>query len=270
MECFGGDMAPVGWRDALRLLARDALRVVVAYALVLQMLAPIAVARAAADGSLALGQPICSTVLPIDAEKPGKAPDQISHNCMLCCLSQSVGILPAVATMAEPLSLAVVLKLVTISVGVTQTPDPGTPPQRAPPTHGLTVGLSAADALLTHFKTRPNRDPLAHSRARSLIFEAIHAFQRKTLVRSAIVAGCPRDGAGAADLTAMPAAAHQFKAGDLTLKHPWTRATPKGAKMGGGFVVIVNAGQGADRLVGGSLELAGRTEVHEMKRTATS
>jgi copper(I)-binding protein len=90
-------------------------------------------------------------------------------------------------------------------------------------------------------------------------------FNAKTLVRSALVAVALSAVPSLPVLTAMPAAAHQFKAGDLTLKHPWTRATPKGAKMGGGFVVIVNAGQGADRLIGGSLELAGRTEVHEMK-----
>jgi hypothetical protein len=126
-------MAPVGWRDALRLLARDALRVVVAYALVLQMLAPIAMARAASDDTLAIGLPICSTMLPIDAEQPGKAPAQTAHNCMLCCLTQSVGILPTVATIAEPLRLAVVLKLDATSAGVKLAYDTGTPPQRAPP-----------------------------------------------------------------------------------------------------------------------------------------
>lgn len=126
-------MAPVGWRDALRLLARDALRVVVAYALVLQMLAPIAMARAASDDAFAIGLPICSTLLPIDAEQPGKAPAPTSHNCMLCCLTQSVGILPTVATVAEPLSLAVALTLDTAVAGVKLAFDTGTPPQRAPP-----------------------------------------------------------------------------------------------------------------------------------------
>lgn len=126
-------MAPVGWRDALRLLARDALRVVVAYALVLQMLAPIAMARAASDDTLAASLPICSTMLPIGGEQPGKAPAQTSHNCMLCCLAQAIGILPTMATIAEPLRLAVVVKLDATSVGETLAYDTGTPPQRAPP-----------------------------------------------------------------------------------------------------------------------------------------
>lgn len=76
------------------------------------------------------------------------------------------------------------------------------------------------------------------------------------LFRAVLVAGV---------LAALPAAAHDFKAGALTLDHPWTRATAKGAEMGGGFVTIVNAGSEADRLIGGSFALAGRTEVHEMK-----
>lgn len=126
-------MSPVGWRDALRLLVRDALRVVVAYALVLQMLAPIAVARAATDETLAIGLPICSSMMAIGGEQPSKAPAQTSHNCMLCCLTQAVGILPTVATSAAPLRLAVVVKLDATSVGVKLAYDTGTPPQRAPP-----------------------------------------------------------------------------------------------------------------------------------------
>lgn len=90
-------------------------------------------------------------------------------------------------------------------------------------------------------------------------------FNASMLFRSALVATAIAITPFAATLLATPAAAHQFKAGDLTLKHPWTRATPKGAMMGGGFVSIVNDGHAADRLIGGSLELAGRTEVHEMK-----
>lgn len=63
---------------------------------------------------------------------------------------------------------------------------------------------------------------------------------------------------------AVPAAAHGFKAGDLELAHPWARATPPGAKVGGGYVTIENAGGTADRLVSATTEIAGRTEIHEM------
>lgn len=58
--------------------------------------------------------------------------------------------------------------------------------------------------------------------------------------------------------------AHEVKVGDLTLQHPWARATPPGAKVGGGFTVIVNGGTEADRLVGGTVPFAERLEVHEM------
>ncbi|MGB3867237.1 MAG: copper chaperone PCu(A)C [Xanthobacteraceae bacterium] len=54
------------------------------------------------------------------------------------------------------------------------------------------------------------------------------------------------------------------KAGDLVISHAWTRATPGGAKVGGGYLTIENKGAAADRLVGGETPAAGRLEVHEM------
>ena len=64
---------------------------------------------------------------------------------------------------------------------------------------------------------------------------------------------------------AVPASAHGFKVGDLTIGHPWTRATPGGAKIGGGYLSITNNGTTPDRLVGVSLSVADRGEIHEMK-----
>lgn len=61
-----------------------------------------------------------------------------------------------------------------------------------------------------------------------------------------------------------PAAAHEIKAGALEIVHPWTRATPPGAKVAGGFMVIRNTGTEPDRLVGGSVPFADETQVHEM------
>lgn len=87
----------------------------------------------------------------------------------------------------------------------------------------------------------------------------------QTLLRAALVAGFLAMLPAVSGLAVEPAAAHEFKAGALLLKHPWTRATAKGAEMGGGFVTIVNTGRQADRLTGGSFALAGRAEVHEMK-----
>ncbi|MBR1220110.1 DUF1775 domain-containing protein [Bradyrhizobium sp. U87765 SZCCT0131] len=58
-----------------------------------------------------------------------------------------------------------------------------------------------------------------------------------------------------------------YKAGDLTITAPWTRATPGGAKIGGGYLKITNNGKSVDRFVGGSAPFAGRVEIHEMSMT---
>jgi copper(I)-binding protein len=59
--------------------------------------------------------------------------------------------------------------------------------------------------------------------------------------------------------------AHEFKLGSLEIDHPWSRATPRGAGVAGGYFKIKNGGAAPDRLVGGSSEAGGRFEIHEMK-----
>lgn len=61
-----------------------------------------------------------------------------------------------------------------------------------------------------------------------------------------------------------PLWAHEFKAGNLEIVHPWSRATPGGAKVAAGYVLIKNDGAQPDRLVSATGEIAGRTEIHEM------
>ena len=56
--------------------------------------------------------------------------------------------------------------------------------------------------------------------------------------------------------------AHEYKAGSLTILHPWIRATPKGAQVAGGFLTITNTGSAPDRLIGGGVTGAARAEVH--------
>jgi len=63
---------------------------------------------------------------------------------------------------------------------------------------------------------------------------------------------------------AAPARAQEVKAGDLVITQAWARATPKGAKIGGGYLTIENKGSTPDRLVGGSTEVADKLEVHQM------
>jgi copper(I)-binding protein len=63
---------------------------------------------------------------------------------------------------------------------------------------------------------------------------------------------------------AAPARADEIKAGDLVISQAWTRATPKGAKIGGGYLTIENKGTAPDALIGGSADVAGSVQVHEM------
>ena len=61
-----------------------------------------------------------------------------------------------------------------------------------------------------------------------------------------------------------PVRAEEVKAGDLVITQAWARATPKGAKIGGGYLTIENKGTAPDRLIGGSADIAGSVQVHEM------
>jgi copper(I)-binding protein len=65
-------------------------------------------------------------------------------------------------------------------------------------------------------------------------------------------------------LAAASARAEDVKAGDLVISQAWTRATPNGAKIGGGFLTIENKGSAPDKLIGVSGDIAGKIEVHEM------
>lgn len=62
----------------------------------------------------------------------------------------------------------------------------------------------------------------------------------------------------------VPANAHDYKVGSLEIGHPWTRATPKGATVGAGYLKITNKGNVADRLTAASFAGAPRVEIHEM------
>jgi len=66
-----------------------------------------------------------------------------------------------------------------------------------------------------------------------------------------------------ASLCTGSALAQQVKVGDLVLDHAWARATPSGAKVGGGFLTIENKGTTPDKLISASSPAAGKVEVHE-------
>ena len=67
-----------------------------------------------------------------------------------------------------------------------------------------------------------------------------------------------------AALFAAPARAEEVKAGDLVISQAWSRATPGGAKIGGGYLTIENKGSTPDRLIGGAWDAGAKVQVHEM------
>ena len=64
-------------------------------------------------------------------------------------------------------------------------------------------------------------------------------------------------------LSAAPAWAQEFKAGDIVVEKPWARATPKGAEVGSGYLTVQNKGAAPDRLTGGTADFA-TVEIHQM------
>ncbi|HEY0291477.1 MAG TPA: copper chaperone PCu(A)C [Hansschlegelia sp.] len=64
-------------------------------------------------------------------------------------------------------------------------------------------------------------------------------------------------------LVAGAASAHEYKAGDLLIGHPWSRATVPGAKIGGGYFTVTNHGSTPDRLLSVSAPFADKAEMHE-------
>ena len=58
---------------------------------------------------------------------------------------------------------------------------------------------------------------------------------------------------------ALPA---EYTLGLLAIRSPWTRATPKGATIGGGYVEIKNNGPETDRLISGAVAVAKRFQIH--------
>jgi len=62
-----------------------------------------------------------------------------------------------------------------------------------------------------------------------------------------------------------PVAAKDVQKGPIKIESAWTRATPGGAKVAGGFVKITNTGSTPDRLIAASSNFSGAAEIHEMK-----
>ncbi len=66
-------------------------------------------------------------------------------------------------------------------------------------------------------------------------------------------------------VAASAAEEHEYTVGSIHIVHPWSRETPPGANDAVGYVMIDNKGTTPDRLLGGSAEISGRFQIHEMK-----
>ena len=60
--------------------------------------------------------------------------------------------------------------------------------------------------------------------------------------------------------------AHSHEKGDLQIRHPWSRATPPGAKVAAGYLEIRNNGKQPDRLLSASTPVAKKVEMHVTER----
>jgi len=69
--------------------------------------------------------------------------------------------------------------------------------------------------------------------------------------------------AAVAFLAASHAGAHEYKVKDLTIGHPWARATHGNAGTGVVYVTLVNDGKAADRLLKASTPVAAMASLHE-------
>ena len=62
-----------------------------------------------------------------------------------------------------------------------------------------------------------------------------------------------------------PAAQSQeVKLGDLVISQPWSRAAPRGAETASSYLTIENKGTTADRLVGGSTDVAEKLQIEQI------
>ena len=64
--------------------------------------------------------------------------------------------------------------------------------------------------------------------------------------------------------------AHDYKAGNIEVAHPWSRALPEVARNGAAYMELSNNGSEVDRLLSASSPIAKRAELHTHTRRAES
>lgn len=114
-------------------LARDVMRALFVYALMLQTLAPLAIAQM--DGRDRIeGQPVlCSAIAGSYTGQPTKTPARIVHDCLSCCLASAVGILTSPAQLPSPAVFSQQLTYLAPELLIAPARSGWPPPQRAPP-----------------------------------------------------------------------------------------------------------------------------------------
>jgi copper(I)-binding protein len=59
--------------------------------------------------------------------------------------------------------------------------------------------------------------------------------------------------------------AHEIKAGNLVIGHPWSRQPPMGGSVAAGFMTIENTGTEDDRLIKATADISNNVQLHTMK-----
>lgn len=108
-------------------------------------------------------------------------------------------------------------------------------------------GLPATGRPADARRTAPGR-PRPHAR-----------IERSTILRNHLFGAA----ALAAIASALPAAAQDYRAGDVAVGRPWTRAVAAGAPTAAGYMTLRNEGSAPDRLVSASTPMARAVELHE-------
>ena len=67
-----------------------------------------------------------------------------------------------------------------------------------------------------------------------------------------------------AQLSVMPALAAEYDVGSIHIAQPWSRATPKGATAGAGYMTITNKGATPDKVSCVSDDASAQCEIHSM------
>ena len=65
-------------------------------------------------------------------------------------------------------------------------------------------------------------------------------------------------------LAAAGARAADYDVGSIHITQPWTRATPKGASSGAGYLTVTNSGTAPDRLSCAGTDVAAQCQIHTM------